>query len=64
VPEDKGKDISDPARGKPEIRGGEDPGDWTGPMPAREGAPEPATPPGVSMPIVPGPQDELSELDT
>lgn len=91
----RGKDITDPEHGEPEIRGGEKPDDWTGPLPEREGAPpdpppedversalaDPAvrravqearnpaarpvsTPPGTSMPIVPGPQDELSELDT
>lgn len=30
---DKGKDITDPAKGIPETRGGENPSEWTGPLP-------------------------------
>jgi len=30
---DTGKDITDPAGGQAEVRGGETPEDWTGPLP-------------------------------
>jgi hypothetical protein len=43
---DRGKDITDPARGHPEIRGGETPDDWTGPLPAAD------IPPGKAEPEV------------
>ena len=33
--EREGKDITDPAGGEPEIRGGESPADWTGPLPGK-----------------------------
>lgn len=37
-----GKDITDPAEGSPEIRGGEKPSDWKGPLPPLpEKLPEP-----------------------
>lgn len=55
---DKGKVITDPAYGDQEIRGGESPEVWKGPLPAREEvvtpAPAVATPPGTEVTIAPG----------
>jgi hypothetical protein len=55
----KGKDITDPAYGDQEIRGGESPESWQGPLPAREEitdapAPDVATPPATAVTIAPG----------
>lgn len=58
---DKGKNITDPAYGEQEIRGGETPEVWTGPLPAKEEvvtpAPAVATPPGTNVTIAPGETD-------
>lgn len=34
-PREQGKNITDPAAGQAEVRGGESPSDWTGPLPSR-----------------------------
>lgn len=56
---DKGKNITDPVYGDQEIRGGESPEVWSGPLPAREEvseapAPGVVTPPGIAVTIAPG----------
>lgn len=56
---DKGKNITDPVYGDQEIRGGENPEVWSGPLPAREEvaeapAPDVVTPPGTKVTIAPG----------
>jgi hypothetical protein len=57
---EQGKNIADPAAGQAEVRGGESPEEWTGPLPAREEV-QVVTPPGTAVTI--SPSEEAGAAD-